>query len=745
MKRLVIILLGVALGAGAWGQAVAPVATPLGAYTQSLQAPGRVATDAAGRLYVTDTQAGRVVVFDAVGRQLTALDGFQGPVGIAVDAQGRIYIGEQVTGSVSVFDARWNFLYQLGAGAGEFVLPNHIATTVTGAGTVVYVVDSPANRIKAYIGPVLVGGFGSTGAGDGQFNFPTGIFIGPAGVVYVVDQGNDRVEVFDSQANFSRAFPLKTGGGMSLGPSGRSQGVILDGAGRLYVADTFQGIVKVFDAASGLYLTGLGSYGEASGQLNAPGGLVLDSFNRLNVASANNGRVESFGVDAFQQPNPTPPMGTIAVMASPLAGGAVTGGGTFPVGSTNTITATPAHGWIFTGWSDGSTDASRAIIVPDGGGQYTANFQLMLGFALGAPNLAWSTGGDAAWEGPGSITHAGQVVAQSGAIGDNQISWFQTSTNGPGSLLFWWKVSSAGSDYLSFIVDTTTNRISGNVDWTQFACFVGEGTHTFRWEYAKDASGAAGSDAGWVGQVFWMPCPAATNAPQLFFKEPNGLVASWVLDGNGTFWFARVLGNVGGWQPKAAGDVDGDGTGDLIFQTPTGETALWFMNADGTIRSSLYLGNTGVWEVRACADYLAAGHANLFFQTPSGATAYWQTDTNGLFVSSVFLGNTGVWQLKAAADLDNDRQAELLWQLPGGLVAAWFHTNGVIRAQVLGATGVWELHGAMDSSTNSNGVLVWQTPAGDTAAWLVDTNGVPVSVINWGRAAPWKLKAASGR
>ena len=90
----------------------------------------------------------------------------------------------------------------------------------------------------------------------------------------------------------------------------------------------------------------------------------------------------------------------------------------------------------------------------------------------------------------------------------------ETSVVGPGPLSFWWKVSSeANHDILSFIADGTTNKISGNVDWTQYVCFYGAGAHTFRWQYAKDASGSAGMDAGFVDEVTWLGCPAATNTP----------------------------------------------------------------------------------------------------------------------------------------------------------------------------------------------------------------------------------------
>ena len=65
---------------------------------------------------------------------------------------------------------------------------------------------------------------------------------------------------------------------------------------------------------------------------------------------------------------------TLTVNASPSNGGTVTGGGTFTVGSSRTITATPNTGWRFTQWNDGNTSASRTVTVPAGGATYTATF-----------------------------------------------------------------------------------------------------------------------------------------------------------------------------------------------------------------------------------------------------------------------------------------------------------------------------------------------------------------------------------
>jgi hypothetical protein len=106
-------------------------------------------------------------------------------------------------------------------------------------------------------------------------------------------------------------------------------------------------------------------------------------------------------------------------------------------------------------------------------------------------------------------------AAQSGLTGHGQESWCQTTVTGPGSLSFWWKVSSeTGFDYLDFYIDGVlqAGHISGNVDWQQQTYPLGAGAHTLRWRYAKDASVTSGSDTGWVDQLEWTPGGATPYA-----------------------------------------------------------------------------------------------------------------------------------------------------------------------------------------------------------------------------------------
>ena len=242
---------------------------------------------------------------------------------------------------------------------------------------------------------------------------------------------------------------------------------------------------------------------------------------------------------------------------------------------------------------------------------------------------------------------------QSETLSAGQQTWFETTTNGPGSLTFWWKTSTAGANTLQFFINTQlVSQISGNTDWNQYVGFIGTSNPvTLKWIYTKNSAAVSGSDAGWVDQVNWMPCPYAEHVPLIFYQDPTGLIASWVIGTNASFQFARILANTGGWALKCVGDVDGDTVSDLLFQNAAGDAGGWFMNADGSTRSARYWFNLSGWEIKACGDYEGLGRGQLFFQNAAGVTAYWRLDTNGNYLAAVPLGVMPGWKLRGIGDL----------------------------------------------------------------------------------------------
>lgn len=146
-----------------------------------------------------------------------------------------------------------------------------------------------------------------------------------------------------------------------------------------------------------------------------------------------------------------------------------------------------------------------------------------LAVALNATNLVWTTSPtNAAWFAQNLETHDGDVAAQSGRISHSQQSQLDATVVGPGTLKFWWKVSSEQSyDRLWFSMDAMNwaTWISGEVDWSQYTYHIPSGSHVVHWTYLKDNSVSTGQDAAWLDEVSFTPSTPVTFTSPLILPD----------------------------------------------------------------------------------------------------------------------------------------------------------------------------------------------------------------------------------
>jgi alpha-tubulin suppressor-like RCC1 family protein/pimeloyl-ACP methyl ester carboxylesterase len=186
--------------------------------------------------------------------------------------------------------------------------------------------------------------------------------------------------------------------------------------------------------------------------------------------------------------------------------------GSYPAGTTVTLSASPWSNTRFVGWSGACSGIGTCTVTMNSAISVAARFETTsatnsFGAAVGNTGLFWDTGGDAPWTIDSQILQSGTTSLRSGVIHDGQHSNLMTTVRGPGTLTFYWKVSSeANHDFLSVWLDFDKKaEISGEVDWTLVNVQIPGGQHDINWVYQKDATGSAGSDAGWVDSVTMVP------------------------------------------------------------------------------------------------------------------------------------------------------------------------------------------------------------------------------------------------
>jgi DNA-binding beta-propeller fold protein YncE len=259
------------------------------------------ATDGSGDFYVTDGKVGSVFFYDS-GMVLKAeIKGLDTPLGIAVDSLGYILVGNDGRDNIEVYNpANGNLLATFGGGLVQ--MPNAITI---GPGGEIYVTDSRRSSILVFDADYnYLRSIGSPGEGESELNFPMDSQIiarndGGTTVydVFVADQGNNRIQIFDTDGNILETMPPPPNNCGWFGPCDapaflRLQALSTDPAGQLHVLDTFDAKVHILNANTGELVSSYGGFGEEPGFLRVPKDVLNVGNDQSVVTSGNGNRVE---------------------------------------------------------------------------------------------------------------------------------------------------------------------------------------------------------------------------------------------------------------------------------------------------------------------------------------------------------------------------------------------------------------------------------------------------------------------
>jgi sugar lactone lactonase YvrE len=310
------------------------------ATSAKLGGPSCVAVDGAGVLYIVDTTNNDVRRVDGSGNISTyagtgaagysgdngaaALAELSGPTGCALDSAGDLYIadsGNSVVREISTKgvittvagDGTAGFLGD-GGGAISAELNQPYGVALDGSGNL-YIADTLNYRVRKVdsTGTITtIAGNGTRGySGDGaaatsaELYNPEGLVLDSAGDLYIADQANNVVREIVSGNIKTIAGQQKDYGYGGDGRRATSAGfdgptyLALDSAGNLYIADTGDQRIRAVNAAGEIHTVagdGLQGYkgdgGKAtSAELSHPQGIALDASGNMFVADTGNGAV----------------------------------------------------------------------------------------------------------------------------------------------------------------------------------------------------------------------------------------------------------------------------------------------------------------------------------------------------------------------------------------------------------------------------------------------------------------------
>jgi uncharacterized protein (TIGR03437 family) len=294
----------------------------------SLYTPGSVAVDKAGNVFFADFFAHAVLRLDATTGVLTLVagngsSGFSGdkgpaasaqlnePWGVALDSAGNLYIADTLNNRIREVS---NGVISTVAGGGTSLGDGGPATSAQLSFPQGVAVDSSGNlyigdfsRIRKVANGVIttVVGTGSQGfSGDNGpatgaqlSNLNGGVALDAVGNLYIADTFNYRIRKVSNSGVITTVAGNGTQGfGGDNGPAtgaqlSRAQGVAVDGAGNLYIADTDNYRIRTVSNGVITTVAGTGVYGfrgdngpATSAQLSEPFGVAVDGASNLYIA-----------------------------------------------------------------------------------------------------------------------------------------------------------------------------------------------------------------------------------------------------------------------------------------------------------------------------------------------------------------------------------------------------------------------------------------------------------------------------
>ena len=211
--------------------------------------------------------------------------GISAPTAVAVDNNGRVLVAESINNRLLAYSASGSYLSELSG------LNKPISVAVDDD-LRIYIGNKDSGNVEVYDSAFNF--LFKLGAGDGEFVQPSSITLDSTGKVYVADSGQNMIKVYNPDGSYNFSFgSYGSGDGQFNFPTS----IAIDAtAGEIIVSDlhlttdqygsVVEGAkIQVFDM-NGVFKRGFGEYGVGSGLMAKPIGVTVDKVSRIYVTDS---------------------------------------------------------------------------------------------------------------------------------------------------------------------------------------------------------------------------------------------------------------------------------------------------------------------------------------------------------------------------------------------------------------------------------------------------------------------------
>jgi hypothetical protein len=463
---------------------------------------------------------------------------------------------------------------------------------------------------------------------------------------------------------------------------------------------------------------------------------------------------------------------TINTSSSPTAGGTTSGGGTYPIGSSRTVTATPNGGYSFVNWTE-----HGSVVSTSSSYNFTlnSNRDLVANFATATYTISVSASPSAGGTVTGGGTYASgtsRTVTATANSGYTFSNWTESGTAVSSTASYTFTLTANRTLVANFetvnlptvqtnpATSVTRSSVVVNglvlsnggaaVDGYYFSYWTGSGTPVgvdptqiaisgssfsvrlqnlvpnTRYHYRAYAHNSSAVNAGWgtgwgAGSIGTFTTAPFTKpdfngdqkADLIWENRSTGQRTLWLMGGPARVADAWLPTIPVGWQIAATADFNGDGQTDLVWQnTTTGQRAIWLMNGANWAAEAWLPTVEVAWQIAAAGDFNADGHADLVWQNAAtGQRTIWLM--NGTtWVAQAWLPTIETpWHISVTGDFNSDGQTDLVWQnMVTGQRVVWLMngTTHIGSAWLPTVEVAWQIAGAADFNLDGQRDLLWQ-------------------------------------